>query len=64
MGFGCAGLAGLSGDLFEALYASGAEQELGTFGAESAGGGGSKAAGRTGDHDPLVLECSVAHLFA
>ena len=36
MGFGCAGFSGLSGDLFEAINAPRAEQEVGAFCAECA----------------------------
>ena len=48
-GFGCAGLASFSGDLFEPVNAPGAEQELGALRAESTGGGRADTAGGAGD---------------
>ena len=62
MGFGCAGFSGLSGDVFEAINAPGAQQEVGAFGAECAGGRGAEAAGGAGDQDPFVLQCHIGSL--
>jgi hypothetical protein len=61
MGFGRASLAGFIGDFFEAIHASGAEQEVGAFGAESPRGGGPESTGSPGDHNPLVLQCRSIH---
>ena len=61
MGFGRTSLAGGRGDVFEAINATGAEQEVGAFGAECAGGSGAEAAGGASDEDPFILQCHCIH---
>ena len=48
-----AGLATFRGDGFEPVNTTGAEDEFGTFGRESAGGGGANPAGGAGDENPF-----------
>jgi hypothetical protein len=54
VGLGRAGLAGIRGDRFEAVKAAGAQQEIATLRAKSAGRSGSETAGSASDQNPFA----------